>query len=205
MEAKRHLNPGVAHCPMCGAPVDNAWLEGFSDQQRMTFARQLELCRLHTTKTVKPTWIEKGYPSIDRDNVAQQMKTSSNQDYVESLIRGGASHSQSGILLQEQIRTGKNKTLFANLDDDPTPGYYGPRGMNLMIEVIVELFSNLLRERASQDLHISARGYSSFLQIVLVPELSIRLIQEVMSLDEGEARKVMEESRAVGELLNNGE
>lgn len=198
MEKKGNLDPGKALCPMCEEQVDKGWLQDFSRGQRMTVARQAKFCRMHKRKTAQKTWEERGYPEIDWKNLVARIE--GHYDYIESLIRGKISHF--GELHQEKINTGKNRTLLKT-EDYLTPGYYGLRGMSLMTETIIEIFSSLLRERAPRDRLISARGYTGFVQSVLVPELATKLIQGDMSLGADEARKVMQDSRAVGEILND--
>lgn len=197
-EKKRNLEPGKALCPMCEEQVSEEWLQDFSKGQRMTVARQAKFCRMHKRKSAQKTWEEKGYPEIDWNNLVARIER--HHDYIESLIRGKISHF--GELHLEKINTGKNRTLLKT-EDYLTPGYYGLRGMSLMTETIVEIFSSLLRERAPRDRLISARGSTGFVQSVLVPELATKLIQGDMSLGADEARQVMQDSRAVGEILND--
>lgn len=192
------LDLGKALCPMCEEQVDKEWLKDFSKGQRMTIARQAKFCRMHKRRSAQEVWEQKGYPEIDWGNLETRIK--GYHDYIETLIRGKTSHF--GAEHEENIKTGQNRTLLKT-DDYLTPGYYGLRGMSLMTEAIVVAFSSLLRERAPKDKLISARGYTGFVQSVLVPELAVKLIQRDMSLSADEAREVMMESRGVGEILND--
>lgn len=189
---------GEASCPMCDVQVDAQSLKEFSNGERMTIAQQIKFCRMHKKTSAQRTWKEKGYPNIDWTLLATRIE--GHHDYIESVIRGKVSHF--GDVLRDKIKTGQDRTL-RQTEEYPTPGYYGLRGMSLMTETIVETFSNLLRQRAPRDKIISARGYTGFVQSVLVPELAVKLIQEDMSLGANEAREVMRESRAAGEILND--
>ncbi|KUI61636.1 Restriction of telomere capping protein 4 [Cytospora mali] len=196
---KSKLDPGKALCPMCDEPIDKKWLGEFSRNQRMSITRQAKFCQLHKKRSAKETWEAKGYPEVNWGNL--ETRIARQHAFLESLINGEASHF--GEVHRETIQTGKNRTLLKT-EDYLTPGYYGLRGMSIMTETIIEMFSALLRERAPKYKLISARGYTGFVQSVLVPELAVKLIQEDMSLhDEEEARVVMKESRAVGEILND--
>lgn len=195
---KAELERGKALCPMCEEQVEEAWLKDFSKGQRMTIARQNKFCRMHKKKSAEETWKDKGYPQLDWNRF--ETRIGKHHDFIEALILGKVSHF--GTEHKEKIKTGQNRTLFTT-EDYPTPGYYGLRGMSLMTETIIQNFSSLLRERAPQDKLISARGYTGFVQSVLVPELAVKLIQEDMSLSANEARKVMEESQSVGEILHD--
>lgn len=196
---KGDLGPGKGLCPMCDEPVDKQWMSDFSRNKRMSIARQAKFCQQHKKRSAKETWAEKGYPDISWDGL--EARIARQHGYLKSLINGKASHF--GEVLEEKIQTGKNRTLLKT-EDYLTPGYYGLRGMSIMTETIVEMFSALLRERAPRYKLISARGYTGFVQSVLVPELAVKLIQEDLSLEDDEAaRLVMEESRAIGEILND--
>lgn len=195
---KANLDLAQASCPLCEEEVDEKWLEDFSRGRRMTIARQAKFCRLHKRKSAQEIWDRKGYPVIDWTNLETRIR--SHHGFVEALIRGKASHFGAEHL--ENIKAGQNRTLLKT-DDYLTPGYYGLRGMSLMTETIIEIFSPLLRERAPRDKLISARGYTGFVQSVLVPELAVKLVQEDMSIGVDEARKVLQDSRAVGEVLND--
>lgn len=196
---KADLGPDMALCPMCDEPVDKPWLSEFSKNQRMTIARQAKFCHLHKKRSAKDIYAARGYPEINWETL--ESRIAGQHDFLESLINGETSHY--GDAHRESINTGKNRTLLKT-EDYPTPGYYGLRGMSVMTETIVEMFSSLLRERAPRYNLISARGYTGFVQSVLVPELAVRLIREDMSLDnEEEARVMMEESRTIGEILHD--
>ncbi|KAF3762319.1 hypothetical protein M406DRAFT_72331 [Cryphonectria parasitica EP155] len=197
-ETDTALEKGQTLCPICEEVVDEGLLKAFSRGERMDVIRQARFCRLHKKKAAQKQWKEKGYPEIDWKGLKQRIK--SHRDHIKSLIEGKASDSYFGSLLRENIKMGKNRTLLRT-EEFLSPGYYGLRGMSLMTETIVEMFSSLLRKRAPQDKLISARGYTGFVQSVLVPELAVRLIQEDMSLSLQEAQDVMLESRVVGDTL----
>ena len=48
---------------------------------------------------------------------------------------------------------------------------------------------------------MAARGYSLYVQAVLVPELATRLVMEDMGVGEKAARGILKESSWVGDLL----
>lgn len=195
---KRQLDPGKALCPMCDEQVDEILLKEFSNGERMKLVRQVKFCRMHKKVTAQKTWKEKGYPIVDWAGLEARIEA--HHDLLKNIIMGSESHF--GDLLQRNIRTGQARTLLTT-DEYLTPGYYGLRGMSVMTELVTDKFSNLLRERAPVDTRISGRGYTRFVQAVLVPELAVKLIQEDLSLGEDEARETMKESRLVGEILND--
>lgn len=72
-----------------------------------------------------------------------------------------------------------------------------------MSENLIHEFSSVLRKRALEDGLIGARGYTAYLQAVLVPELATRLVMEDMKVGEEEAREILEGSSWVGDMLND--
>ena len=55
---------------------------------------------------------------------------------------------------------------------------------------------------AASDRIIAASGTAGYVQAVLVPELALLLMQDDLKIDETEARKVLQESSEIGELLH---
>ncbi|KAJ4394594.1 hypothetical protein N0V93_003813 [Gnomoniopsis smithogilvyi] len=198
VKTQRPLDPGMALCPMCDEQVDEKLLQEFSNGERMKLVRQVRFCRMHKRLSAQKTWEEKGYPVVDWASL--QARIDGHHDFLESIIMGSRSHF--GDLLKDNIRTGQARTLLTTRDY-LTPGYYGLRGMSVMTETVTDTFSKLLRKRAPVDTRISGRGYTGFVQSVLVPELAVKLIQEDLRVGVDKAREVMIESRAVGEILND--
>lgn len=195
---ERQLDLGMVLCPMCDEQVDEELLKEFSKGTRMVMAQQAKFCRMHKRKTAEKLYVERGYPEIDWTTLGARIER--HHDFLKSLILGAESHFAS--ILTENIRTGNARTLLTTREYH-TPGYYGLRGMGFMTEMVTETFSRLLRERAPTDTRISGRGYTGFVQSVLVPELAVKLIQEDLSLVRDKAREVMVESRELGEILND--
>ncbi|KAF4928485.1 hypothetical protein CGCVW01_v001879 [Colletotrichum viniferum] len=187
----------VTRCPMCGDPVDKDFLDAFSNGTRLRIHRQLQFCRQHKKKSAEDAWKTRGYPDIDW--VELGCRLSDHYDFLEEIIKGGRSHY--GDRLIDTVKEGKNRTLL-KAEGSLTPGYYGPRGLRALSEDIIARFSSILRERAIDDRLISSRGYSSYVEAVLVPELAVKLICEDMNVEPTEARKILEDSKEIGDMIN---
>ena len=186
-----------AVCPMCNEQVDRDLLDSFTKGKRMTIAQQQKFCQHHNLKSARNTWVDKGYPDIDWRQL--ESRISKRHGILEGILEGRASHY--GDKFTRRVKAGKSKTVLKT-KQSLTPGYYGIRGLRLMTETIINHFSSLLRKRAVQDRLISARGYTAYVQAVLVPELAVRLIMEDMGVSEVKARSILQESIWIGELLN---
>ncbi|SPQ17896.1 d5bcff9f-98a4-4caf-ac41-dca466338caa [Thermothielavioides terrestris] len=158
-----------------------------------------KFCQDHKRRSARETWIQKGYPDIDWRRLDERI--SRHYGFLRKILEDGMDSHYVDVF-QDTVRAGKNRTLFRS-DANLTPGYYGIRGLRAMSENLIQEFSSILRKRALQDRLVSARGYTVYLQSVLVPELAVRLIMEDMSVGEEEARRILEESSDVGELLND--
>lgn len=185
-------------CPMCHEEVDGKLLEKHSTRGKMSVKQQAVFCRLHKRLEAEAAGTEKGYPKIDWDALGSRCRA--HQGFLQNILEGRqASHYRK--VLKERVDSGKNRTLLTN-QDNLAPGYYGPRGLQVMTEFIMSALSDVIRRRAVEDKLISARSYTGYVQTVLVPELAVRLIMEDMSVTEGRARAVLDESVEIGELLH---
>ncbi len=63
-------------------------------------------------------------------------------------------------------------------------------------------FSPHIQSIAATDRLIATCGIITYAQEVLVPELAVMLIKEDMGADDAVARRILEESTEIGELLN---
>ncbi|KAF3061461.1 hypothetical protein GL218_03483 [Daldinia childiae] len=187
----------AARCPMCREVVDAELLAKHSDHGRMNIKKQAAFCRLHKRRAASDSGTRKGYPKVNWEKLDTRL------DMYQGLLKEileGTRKSHYCELLRENVEAGKNRTLLKT-DDSLTPGYYGPHGLRVMTEYILRTLSSVIRKRAIEDRLVSARGYTGYVQAVLVPELAVRLIMEDMDIPEEKARDIMLESIDVGELL----
>jgi hypothetical protein len=184
-------------CPMCGEPVDQELLDSFSKKRYMTITQQQRFCHAHKMQSARDTWSDRKYPKIDWERLDKRI--AKHHRSLKKILEGEPSHY--GAIYTQGIKDGSNRTLL-KMTENLTPGYYGTKGLRVMTEKLIDQFSSLLRKAAVRDRVVSARGQTTFVQCVLVPELAVRLIMEDMAVDEEEARDIMKESIAIGELLN---
>ncbi|KAI1333239.1 hypothetical protein F5Y16DRAFT_355208 [Xylariaceae sp. FL0255] len=184
-------------CPMCNEEVDRELLDKHQKRGKMNIREQTAFCRLHKRLTASKSETEKGYPRIDWK--ALEGRCLSHKEFLGDILNDNRpSHYRE--IFKKKVDSGKNRTLLTS-QDNLTPGYYGPRGLRVMTEFIMRVLSSTIRMRAVEDRLISARSYTGYVQSVLVPELTVRLIMEDMSIAEEKARQVLQESVEIGELL----
>jgi hypothetical protein len=70
------------------------------------------------------------------------------------------------------------------------------------LDAIITRYSSKIRRLVASDSLIKTTGVSGYAQAVLVPELTVLLIKEDMSIGDEAARQVLRESMEIGERLN---
>ncbi|RSM10692.1 hypothetical protein CDV31_007068 [Fusarium ambrosium] len=191
------LETGLTKCPWCQELVSEIALKEYSKGKKLlTVQMQKRFCEKHKKETAMDTWRERGYPHIDWERLERRF--GDHRAYLSRVIDGKRSHFRD--ILEEKIENGQGRSL--KKEGNLNPGYYGPRGGKLMQEYLVKEFSELLMEKAVSDHVIAGRGSAAFIQSVLVAELAVQLIMEDMDVSAAEARGIMEESKAVGEMIH---
>jgi hypothetical protein len=192
----------AARCPYCDETVDHDLLQKFTAAKagggRLNLRQQRIFCTEHKKHKARAFWELHAYPS-PIDWAALPGRIAASEAHLESVLRGQSPSHFAGLLAVD-VKAGTKRNLL-KADFNTTPGYYGPRGFRVMQEAVFARFSPLLKERAIVDPLISGRSYSLYVQTVLVPELATRLVVDDLGVDEETARKVLEESAWVGELL----
>lgn len=181
-------------CPMCGAALDPNELSRY---RKMTTRQQEKICRDHQSKSAMEEWSSKGYPEIDW--VKLDFRISRHHAFIRELVNGGRSHYRD--LLEETVNAGKDRSLM-KMTTNLIPGYYGPRGLRIILENIMHRFTPVLKKRVVKDRLMAARGVTGFVQAVLVPEVAVLLICQDMDVDVEDAREILAESVGMGELVN---
>ncbi|KAK0668277.1 RTC4-like domain-containing protein [Cercophora samala] len=192
------LKPSI--CPLCKEEVDRDLLTEYENANpHRTLQSMKKFCIKHKKCSAKEVWVSRGYPDIAWWKLNDRIEDL--YPFIRSILQG-KKESHYAAQFREKIKWGGNKTL-ATSDENLTPGYYGIRGLRQMSENLIHEFSSVLRKRALEDSLVSARGYMTYLQAVLVPELATKLVMEDMDVGEAEAREILAESSSVGELLND--
>ncbi|PBP22381.1 hypothetical protein BUE80_DR006725 [Diplocarpon rosae] len=186
-----------ARCPMCGAQVSPDAIRECSRSGHMSIRIQERFCRSHRVKSAEEDWEIGGYPKINWD--ALDARITKHHSFIKKLINGQDSHYRD--LLTEKVSAGKDRNLM-QMTSSLTPGYYGARGLRAISENIFHKFTPLLKRRMVLDPLMSARGYTAYVQTVLVPEVTVKLITEDMHVDAATGRRILSDSVAMGELLS---
>ena len=183
-------------CPLCKKPVDPDTLQNFSKGAFMTIRKQRRFCAMHKQDEARAEWKAKGYPEMDWAGL--EARIAPHEAYLKGVLLGQQCHYRD--LMARDAEGGNNRNL-ADADFDKIPGYYGTKGFRIMQEGMFKRFTKLLKKRSTVDKLISGRGYSMYVQAVMVPELAVKLVMEDMGVGEEGARRILEESAWVGDML----
>ncbi|KAG6017432.1 hypothetical protein E4U54_007268 [Claviceps lovelessii] len=185
-----------AVCPWCGEEVEADLLQEFSKGKRLNVRLQTAFCQKHKKTTAEKVWQQKEYPRVEWDSLDRRFL--SHRDWLLAIINGRPSHFRT--IHKKNVESGKARSM--KKEGNMNPGYYGPRGFNIMCDYLVEEFGDLLKKKAIDDKVIAGRGSASFIQNVLVAELAVQMIREDMHVSEKEAIDILEDSKALGELIH---
>ncbi|KAL9088775.1 MAG: hypothetical protein Q9165_006084 [Trypethelium subeluteriae] len=206
-----HDSP-YAVCPVCDELVDRSFLDEFANYaSRMSVRRQALFCHAHKRRSAVEEYRIAGYPEIDWHTLPRRLQL--HHGHINNIL-DRKEDSWYRKRLEERAKSGKQRTLRQTAiatDDESSlhkfvPGYYGMKGARLMIESIINHFSNKIRRLAASDdlLSLGGGGIAGYVQSVLVPELAVDLIKEDLYIDDEEARKVLSESTKIGRLVPSG-
>jgi hypothetical protein len=194
---RKTVAAALPSCPWCGEPVEESLLKNFARGRRLNVSMQTNFCRKHRKQTALKTWEVRKYPTIDWKGFEDRFID--HLDFLIGIVDGKPSHFRTK--LANDIDSGKARSV--KKEGNLNPGYYGPRGFNIMSDYLVREFGKKLMQRAVDDRVIAGRGSAAFIQSVLVAELGVQLISEDMGVGEEEARDIMEESKAIGDMVND--
>ena len=199
--------PGMTKCRFCGTLIDKAWFEEVAGTHRLSMRRQAEICHKHKIRTGCVEWREKGFPEIQWHIFDERL--CSYHPQLDDLLQS-SEPSFYRNLLQDTVRSGKNRTLRQTVMQSEdmgglVPGYYGSRGAKAMVDNIIARYSSKLRRMGHSDKLISTSGVSGYVQAVLAPELAVMLVMDDMRTDQHGAREILRESVEIGNLLNEEE
>ncbi|KAJ5934347.1 hypothetical protein N7466_003894 [Penicillium verhagenii] len=193
--------PRKALCPMCKAEVDPELLRQFREQPNQRLRDQERFCTSHSQESATKEWEARGYPDIEWDTFEQRL-----DGHFPDLERflNPEEPSYYRNILDSAHKAGKSLRLTLDGDGIETIscGYYGSKGAQKMLYVVMDRFAVRLRRLAKNDSLVAKVGIAGYAQSVIVPELATRLIKQDMGVAASIAREIMRDSIEIGEKLN---
>ncbi|KAI5810643.1 RTC4-like domain-containing protein [Pyronema omphalodes] len=198
------LDESQETCRLCRLPLPTGYLEkwrGEAPNGIILLETWTKICRQHTRSGLEDEWNARGYPVIDWKKLSKRAEKYI--PHLRRIIDGSKSSTLRQEFEQQQKEIRGNTAMLLRQERKlPFPGYYGPRGGDILLEIIMKRLGTEVGKAAEGDKLIARGGVSAFVQQVLVPETGIRLIMEDMGIrDQDKAKQVLEESREIGEKL----
>ncbi|KAG0133226.1 hypothetical protein HOY82DRAFT_556577 [Tuber indicum] len=192
-------------CQGCNEPLPtgflDTWKNGNFSEGHIPMLEWMDICTEHKAVSLREEWMERGYPEIDWKGMKKRIET--HYKPIKAIVHGETESPFMAIFKQQEKDVRGNPILLIQKDHRlQYPGYYGPRGANIMLHWLLRRFGNEITTHNNETSNLAHSSAAAFVQAVLVPEMAVRLIMEDMKITEKRAREVLEESRSIGEILN---
>ena len=195
-------------CPVCEKSVhDSAALFVPDNLHTLPFQQQQKFCTQHNIAEATEEWEKRLYPAIrwdefeshripeKLDGLQKVVERKVPSFYLEELDKRYKSANRNRLKIRQYLNEG--------LIDVVKPGYYGPKGARIMENAITISMKETLNKARVTDMALKEVGLAAYVSAVLVPELTLQIVMDDMKLKTPEeGRKVLDESSAMGELLN---
>jgi hypothetical protein len=192
-------SPGRKLCKFCRKGLPSTFVESPPVAARARYA----YCQRHENASILENGKKKGYPS-SFDFFTVQTRIAEMLPTIRKLLDGPT---ESEFLTNLRRKTARRNAaapmIMIKLFEDSQPGYYGPKGGEMITEVVMDKFGEYIRNK--KELHdglMFCGGVMGFVSSVVVPEVGVRLIMKDMNVDWDAARKIMTESIPYGNAKN---
>ncbi|RPB00886.1 hypothetical protein L873DRAFT_1788791 [Choiromyces venosus 120613-1] len=200
-------SPGIEkiECQACNEPLPvnflDTWKDGRFKKGHVPLLEWMDICTEHKAVSLRGEWVRKGYPEINWKGLKRRIE--GNYKSIEAILHGEIESPFLAIFQEQEKDVRGNPILLLRKDHRlQYPGYYGPRGANIMLHWLLRRFGKDITAYNNATSNLTHSSAAAFVQAVLVPEMAVRLIMEDMKVNEKRAREVLEESRSIGETLN---
>ncbi|GBB97117.1 hypothetical protein RclHR1_02920002 [Rhizophagus clarus] len=201
-------------CPYCDEILPGILPEKLKDQlqilqnKSITEEERWSFCIMHHGElNIVPLGLLKGYPEYIDFNVLPSRIIKFEKDLVEIINKNITSYYwdiASSIYKEVGYNKVKAPMMFMNRFEVFQPGYYGFNGLYIIINTLMDLFitfNNLTKEQTYPLNPVD------FIYEVLVPEVTLRLIQEDRNnnITLEDARKILTDSVEFGVYMHSNE
>jgi hypothetical protein len=190
-------------CPLCEEPVEKAHYFDFWIGKKKTVFYQTMFCKDHKRRKANKEYKDKGYPEIDWDDFPSKIRDYHPQ--LKAVLRNEKpseyrdKHAQR---LADKDARAVRKQLDSDAAYESTTGYFGSRGKRAMMEAIASQLGPVIKECVERDPVVAFNGFATFIQSVLVPELTVWMTMDDKGVSEKKAKELVQESGALGEVVN---
>ncbi|KAI8976850.1 hypothetical protein BDB01DRAFT_802776 [Pilobolus umbonatus] len=148
-------------------------------KSHLSHEEQEAFCKLHEIELdIKPVGRQRGYPQhIQFDKLESRIRTFIPElsDIINNTIK--SDYREEALKAYDDLGSIKARSVGAvmNRFERSMPGYYGPRGLSIILDILSRLFIEsgvLTKEKSAPQLPLE------YVQQVLIPEVGYRLIRQ---------------------------
>ena len=123
------------YCKLCDEPLPPGYLDAWRDEngilRRIKMGKWTEICNNHKRSALQKVWAERGYPDIDWKNLKERVN--GHYRLLEDIIWNKIPSPFRAVFAKQQKEIGGNAAKLLKRDAQlQYPGYYGPRGSNIL-------------------------------------------------------------------------
>ncbi|KAK9454345.1 RTC4-like domain-containing protein [Dipodascopsis uninucleata] len=189
-------------CPLCGTLLSETTRSQFSDLKD-SLQRSYAICTAHRNESVISEGHKRGYPkSFDDDQLGLRVKKYSTQilDIITGKRKSKLADRAKNRMLSTKVRRLDALGSMETATIDTLPGYYGLRGLGVIMTAILQLHEKSIRSIARTERWITKMSITGYACHILVPEVAVWLIMEDMNIsNEIDAEKIRIESSEYGQ------
>jgi hypothetical protein len=181
-------------CPFCAKLLP----KGFKETPPTAARAKFGFCKRHEDFDILQRGSEKGYPktALKEQIVAKRVRRMLPE--LRKFERAG----EFVGAIRSRTKRGATAAATYSFAHLTVPGYYGPRGTQVVTRIVMKEMEGDIKQRAvAKDVDFFG-GVMGYVSAVVVPEVGVRLICEDMDLKWSEGKKVMESSVEYGGVLN---
>lgn len=191
-------SPTTRRCKFCRKELPPSFVEVPPTASRARFG----YCRRHENATVLQQGKQLGYPAVC-DFTQVRARITKLLPRIRKLLDGPDSEFLTILRNKTSHRNVATPMSMFNVFDLTQPGYYGPRGAEMIKGIVMDSMAKEIKSnKGLSDALKFCGGVMGYISSIIVPEIGVRLIMEDMDMNWDDARKIMKESSAYGNVIN---
>lgn len=195
----KSCRPSPRTCKFCRKKIPS----NFTESPPTATRARIGYCQRHENASILQDGKARGFPtSFDFQTVRSRIIR-----LIPNVRKMISRRKESEFLIDIRAKTSRRNAAapmtMMTLFEDAQPGYYGPRGSELISEIVMKRLGDKIRNRESllESLKFCG-GVMGYISAIIVPEVGTLLIMDDIDVERTEAKKIMRESVSYGNVVN---
>lgn len=195
----KSCRPSSRTCKFCRKKIPS----NFTESPPTATRARIGYCQRHENASILQDGKARGFPT----SFDFQMVRSRIIRLIPNVRKMISRRKESEFLIDIRAKTSRRNAAapmtMMTMFEDAQPGYYGPRGSELISEIVMKRLGDKIRNRESllESLKFCG-GVMGYISAIIVPEIGTLLIMDDMGVERTEAKKIMRESVSYGNVVN---